>query len=428
MGILKLMHMKEAKRSNKAQRLLNTLNYVFNPGKTEENLYVGGLHCPCFSAQAAYTKMINTKQIFTKTTGRQGYHFILSFSEREHVSPELCQEITQEIIERLFDDYETVFAVHTDRKHMHSHIVFNSVSYRDGHKYHYADGDWAKEYMPVINEICRKHGLEELQINNEIDETRTVNMRQNLTHSEREDRKKRRYTELEHIQADIDRAIENASSYEEFLNILRSMGYKLRDGAEHHAHLSLIPPESDREKFMRTDRLGDAYIPAGIRKRISGEWQIPSYTPDCLDEEEGELFMRSQHETSPMPKRNKDKYIIYTIRMRRVVGIRIINKDGSRNKLSYFQRCYLRYFRYFSGMSHTPDAMNWKYSEDIIRAQKMYKLVLKMLEHGIRTKADADRMPDRGEGKRIKEEIDRTYPHVMAWNEGRKETKTKHLG
>lgn len=61
-------------------------------------------------------------------------------------------EITQKFVEEyLGKSYEAVFVVHDNTAHVHSHIVFNSVSFVDGKKYRYEKGDWAK-YIPAYHE------------------------------------------------------------------------------------------------------------------------------------------------------------------------------------------------------------------------------------------------------------------------------------
>ena len=80
---------------------------------------------------------LDTKELFGKKNGRQGYHFVISFAPGEVTADEAYQ-ITREFCEKyLGDSYDHVFAVHTDKKHMHAHIIFNSVNRIDGYKYRY---------------------------------------------------------------------------------------------------------------------------------------------------------------------------------------------------------------------------------------------------------------------------------------------------
>ena len=63
----------------------------------------------------------------------------------------------------LGENYDYVFAIHTDKKHIHSHLIFNSVSRTDGYKYRYENGDWERYIQPVTDEICMEHGLKPLK-------------------------------------------------------------------------------------------------------------------------------------------------------------------------------------------------------------------------------------------------------------------------
>lgn len=99
-----------------------------NPEKTQGGRLVGAINC---QADMAFEQMMDTKKQFGKTDKRQGYHIILSFKEDE-VEPDRAFEITQKFVaEYLGDAYEAVFVVHDNTDHVHSHIVFNTVSSED---------------------------------------------------------------------------------------------------------------------------------------------------------------------------------------------------------------------------------------------------------------------------------------------------------
>ena len=68
--------------------------------------------------------------------GVEGYHLVQSFAEGE-VTPELAHLIGQELADRLLKgQFEAVITTHLNTRHYHNHIVWNSVSMVDGHKYH----------------------------------------------------------------------------------------------------------------------------------------------------------------------------------------------------------------------------------------------------------------------------------------------------
>ena len=136
MAISKILHMKDSGNSFHARHLKRALDYVMNPEKTQGGRLVGAVNC---QADMAFEQMMDTKKQFGKTDKRQGYHIILSFKEDE-VEPDRAFEITQKFVaEYLGDAYEAVFVVHDNTDHVHSHIVFNSVSFVDGKKYRYTD-------------------------------------------------------------------------------------------------------------------------------------------------------------------------------------------------------------------------------------------------------------------------------------------------
>lgn len=59
----------------------------------------------------------------------------------------------------LGNDYEAVYAVHTDREHMHGHLIWNSVSMTTGKKYNSPKGNWKNHLQPVTNKYCDELGL-----------------------------------------------------------------------------------------------------------------------------------------------------------------------------------------------------------------------------------------------------------------------------
>ena len=73
------------------------------------------------------------------------------------MNPDTAFEITRRFVEEyLGKSYEAVYVVHDNTAHVHSHIVFNSVSFVDGKKYRYEKGDWAKYIQPITNNLCQE--------------------------------------------------------------------------------------------------------------------------------------------------------------------------------------------------------------------------------------------------------------------------------
>ena len=147
-------------KSQTAGGMKTVLGYVSQEKKTvrEDRKYVTGINC---SPQSSYEEMMLTKRLYNKTGGRLYYHLVQSFPKGYDISPELAHRIACEFAEKAFGKYECVVATHIDREHIHSHIVFNSVSFQDGRKYH-SNLDSVKELMELSDEICAAHGVSTL--------------------------------------------------------------------------------------------------------------------------------------------------------------------------------------------------------------------------------------------------------------------------
>ena len=157
MAITKILNIKESKGRNPASHLENALQYIQNPDKTEECVLVGSINC---LPDTAFEQMVETKNIFHKTGNRQGYHVIISFSPEEKVTAEQAMYVLEHFAKDVLgDDYEAVFAVHTDREHMHGHLIWNSVSVTTGRKYNSPKGNWKNHLQPITNKYCKELGL-----------------------------------------------------------------------------------------------------------------------------------------------------------------------------------------------------------------------------------------------------------------------------
>ena len=157
MAITKILNIQESDGRNPASHLKNALEYIQNPDKTEECVLVGSINC---LPDTAFEQMEETKNIFHKTGKRHGYHAIISFSPEEKVTAEQAMYVLEHFAKDVLgDDYEAVYAVHTDREHMHGHLIWNSVSMTTGKKYNSPKGNWKNHLQPITNKYCDELGL-----------------------------------------------------------------------------------------------------------------------------------------------------------------------------------------------------------------------------------------------------------------------------
>lgn len=275
--------------------LKNTIQYVLNPQKTGDGLYTGSMNCICDSEQALQ-EMMQTDRHYGKQPknghDRIGYHFTISWSRDENVSPELALEITRQFCETYLSEYEVVFSAHMDKKHMHTHICFHSVNCMTGRKYRYEDGDWEKIQQPLLDELCRKYGLHELETDTGIKledyakerRKRKYGKNKNMdgkSHSNRSYRKENSqdYSFSDYIRFDIDTFIAESSDMEEFEQKMTTAGYEIRHGNSQKYGSYMAVRTAGMEKFRRTYALGKDYTEDMIRKRIEAKKEPPPEIP-----------------------------------------------------------------------------------------------------------------------------------------------------
>ena len=234
MAITKIMCMKSAEHGNVAAHLKHSLAYICNEAKTEKGSLVGGINClPDF----AYEQMIGTKEMFGQTGGRQGYHFIISLKPGEGTKEQMY-EITRRFAEEfLGGEYEGVLSVHTDKDHLHGHLVFNSVNMVTGRKYAYKKGDWKNVIQPISNRLCEEYGLSIVAAEYSKD---PVNMNRKQWEKEQ--------SRGDFIMGDMQYCRNKTESFEEFIFLMGKLGYEVKVGA----HISVKAEGMRRSRRLDT--------------------------------------------------------------------------------------------------------------------------------------------------------------------------------
>ena len=216
MAITKIQCLNEAHTGNPASHLKNALSYIQNPEKTEENVLVGSINC---LPDTAFEQMMDTKVTFGKTNKRQGYHIIISFAPGEATEEQALDIVARFAQEYLKDKYEAVYAVHNDKKHMHGHIVFNSVSFETGMKHECKKGEWKHRMQPITNRLCKEYGLS-------IVPAEYVKEPKNLSRKEWE----REQCFRKMILTDAEFCQSQAGSFDHFIFLMKRIGYQFEYG------------------------------------------------------------------------------------------------------------------------------------------------------------------------------------------------------
>lgn len=257
MAITKLMHMNTASGHEGSVHLKNSINYIMNENKTEHGRYIGSQNC---HAENAYQEMLETKKFYRKETGRQGYHFIISFKPGEG-DEDTAFDIARQFSEEYLKDYEVLYTVHNDKEHIHAHIVFNSVSFKKGLKYHYNDGDWEKDIQPIVDRLCIQHGVAPLEYH--VDEYIGVDGK---IHEKKTYSKTMNWNDV--IRRDIDECIDNVKDFNEFIMRMKTE-HHYRVNYEKRKYITVRAEGMKKARRLKASSIGKMYSEESIRMRIA---------------------------------------------------------------------------------------------------------------------------------------------------------------
>lgn len=240
------------KEKTTAVSLQDALDYAANRDKTEQSCFESSYAC---TLETAFADMRQTKERWHKSGGVQGYHLVQSFAAGE-VSPELAHQIAKELADRVLGGrYEYVIGTHLNTGHIHSHIVWNSVSCVDGKKYRSNYKSYVTEIRAASDELCRKYKLSVIGTENSNHVAKP--------YAEWLAEKNGQPTWRTAIRQDVDEAIQQSLTWRQFLNALERNGYEVRMGRKYPV---LRPP--GKERFVRFKTLGKRYTPEAIQTRI----------------------------------------------------------------------------------------------------------------------------------------------------------------
>ena len=145
------------KRAQTAKSMRFSLRYIMKKEKTitdSGRFLTTGKNC---QPELAYRQFMATKALEGKTDGRMYYHYNQSFKPEENITPEKAHEIALELAD-YFKGFEVIVSTHTDRPHIHSHLIINSVSQETGKKLH-LDNKSIYRIRDFSDGLCLKHGL-----------------------------------------------------------------------------------------------------------------------------------------------------------------------------------------------------------------------------------------------------------------------------
>ena len=227
-----------------------SIEYIAAPHKTDNGNLVSCYNC---SLETADLEFKQTRRLSGSKGKQAARHIVQSFKYGE-VTPEQAHEIGRRFADEVLQGkYEYVIATHINSSAIHNHIIFNSVSFEDHRRYR-SNKHTYKRMKFISDDLCREYGL------SVIDENSNSHKRsQSEIYSEQ---RSKRVVWRDILRADIDKIIQEANGFDDFLNRMYKLGYGIKTGK----HLAF--KNKAQQRYMRVKSLGADYTEDEIKERI----------------------------------------------------------------------------------------------------------------------------------------------------------------
>lgn len=243
------------------------IEYICNPDKTDEQIYVSSYAC---APETAAIDFKYTLDHCRENSPNKAYHLIQAFAPGE-VGYAEAHRIGKELADKVLEGkYSYVVTTHIDKGHIHNHIIFCAADNIEYNKCH----DCTQTYHRIrhlSDELCKKHNLSVI-----------------IPGGERGKKYKEWQSDQNgstwktQLRRDINFCIKSASTYEEFLLLMRAKGYEIKGetfGEDAAKYISFRP--LDKERFVRGSArsLGKEYTKEHIWERIEKKRERKAVIP-----------------------------------------------------------------------------------------------------------------------------------------------------
>ena len=233
------------------------IDYICNPEKTGGKLLVSAYGC---AAETADIEFSWTRRHAIDKGTNLGRHLIQAFQPGE-VTPEQAHEIGMELAREILGGrYEFVLTTHTDKDHVHNHLIFNAVSFAD-HKHYHSNKRSYHFIRRTSDRLCKEHGLPVIVPGQDRGKSYIEHQAERAGVSYKAK-----------LRAAIDRLLPGCHDLEELLVRLQREGYALKRGK----YISARAP--GQERFTRLKTLGADYAEDALTARMAGRAR-PSRQP-----------------------------------------------------------------------------------------------------------------------------------------------------
>lgn len=256
MATTRLIAMHVGKGQGAGGSMASRVDYASNPEKTENGQLVTGFGCDPKTAAAEFELMRKT---YMQITGRDRKDEVIAYQLRQsfkpgEVSPEEANQIGNELASRfLKGNHAYIVATHTDKAHIHNHIIFCATTLDCRHKFRNFLGS-GKALGRLSDQICMEHKLSVVG-----------NPRMHDTNYDRWQGNHAKLSERDHLRMAIDEILQkHPDGFETLIKMLEEAGWQVKRGKQP----SFCAP--DGKRFIRMDSLGEAYTEKAIREVLDG--------------------------------------------------------------------------------------------------------------------------------------------------------------
>ena len=255
MAATRLIALHKNKGKSVAACLKSRTDYVQNPDKTEQGELVSCYECSPLTVDEEF--MLSKRQ-YELSTGRSQKSDIIAYQIRQSFKPgEITAEEANKVGYELAMQFTKgkhafVVATHTDRHHIHNHVIFNSTTL-DGSKKFRNFFFSALAVQRLSDLICLEHKLSVIEIKPYRERQKRV------LYPPKESNRDRLCSTIDNILA------EKPTDYEDFLQKLEQQGYEVKRG-------KYTSVKGARQKrFIRFKTLGAGYSEDELKAVISGK-------------------------------------------------------------------------------------------------------------------------------------------------------------
>lgn len=248
--------MHQNKGRSVSQSLHDRTEYAKNGEKTEGGELVSSYAC---DPRTVDEEFMLSKQEYLRITGRQPRGDIIAWQIRQsfrpgEITPEEANQVGYETALRFTKgEHAFIVATHTDRAHIHNHIIFNSTNLDCDRKFR--DFFFVGLALQKLSDIvCLEHALSVIKPRHPGEREKRTEYPKTRPH--RED-----IREL----ADVILKEKKPKSFDEFLLLLEEQGYEIRRGK------NISIRGGNQKSFIRLKSLGEGYREDDIRRIIENE-------------------------------------------------------------------------------------------------------------------------------------------------------------